>query len=338
MATKIAIIGLGLIGTSMGMALRRSKGIAGLKITGHDREPQVVRAASKKGAVDSTEWGLPKTVRDADLVIIATPVMASKVVMEVIAPHLPEGCVVTDTASTKGDVLKWAEELLPEHVSFVGGHPLAGKESSGPEAAESTLFQDTNYCVIPGAGAKRESVQAVVNLAELVGAKPFFIDAHEHDSFVAGVSHLPIVLSSAMVASASKSPSWHEISRLAASGFRDVTRLASGDPEMNRDICLTNASEIAPWVDRLITELLEIRRNLQEGDGEALAEHFLSTYQEREKWVAGVTLGPRTGPSVEVPSAGEQMSSLFLGDLMAGKARALMKQYDQPKDGKDKKL
>ena len=336
--TKIAIIGLGLIGASMGMALKRSKGIAGLKITGHDREPGSARVASKKGAVDSTERSLPATVHNADLVIIATPVMAAKEVMEIIAPHLQEGCIVTDTASTKADVLKWAEELLPEHVSFVGGHPLAGKESSGPEAAEANLFQDARYCVIPGARAKKGSVQTVVNLAELVGAKPFFLDAHEHDSFVAGVSHLPIVLSSALVASATKSPSWHEISRLAASGFRDVTRLAAGDPEMNRDICITNAGEIAPWVDRLIVELLEIRRHLQEGDGEALTQHFLSTHLEREKWMAGVPLGPQTGPTVELPNVGDRMTSMLFGDLMAGKAKDMMKQYEQPEEGKGKKV
>ena len=112
------------------------------------------------------------------------------------------------------------------------------------------------YCVLPSIRSAKWAVQAVLSLVEALGAKPYFVDAQEHDSYVAAVSHLPIALSAALVASTAESPSWMEMSRLAATGYRDVSRLASGDPEMNRDICLTNANEISTWIDRAVLKLL----------------------------------------------------------------------------------
>ncbi|MEE9285452.1 MAG: prephenate dehydrogenase/arogenate dehydrogenase family protein [Dehalococcoidia bacterium] len=333
---KITILGLGLIGTSIGLALKRSKQ-SGLRVTGHDREPTSSRSAQKMGAVDSVEWNIGRAVRDADLVVIATPALAIKEVMQHTAEHLPEECVVTDTCSTKTRVLQWAKEILPSHVSFVGGHPLAGKEESGPGAAEAGLFDGATYCVIPGAGAASWAVQAVVSLVEIIGAKPFFIDAGEHDSFVAAVSHLPITISAALVASTTKSPSWHEMARLAANGYRDITRLASGDPEMNRDICLTNASELTPWLDRVITELLELRRNLEESNDEEVARFFAHVYEEREKWLAGVSSAPTGAPDVSLPGATEQLGALFMGELLARKSREMLKQYDERAEGGKKR-
>lgn len=337
MGANITIIGVGLIGSSVGLALKRSKAISGLKIVGHDREPNASRASARRKAIDSVAWNVENAVKDADMVIVATPVMGIKEVMQDMAPHLPAGCVVTDTGSTKTDVLKWAEELLPGNVSFVGGHPLAGKEDSGPGAATADLFQGANYCIMPGTGASTEAVQTVVRMAEYIGAKPFFLGAQEHDSFVAAVSHLPIVLSSALVGATTASAAWHEISRVAASGYRDITRLASGDPEMNRDICLTNAKELGSWLDRVIGELLEIKRHLAEEDGKALGQYFANVYEEREKWLAGLVSGPNVGTSTELPSAGDRMGALFFGELMAAKTKALMSRYDDAENVKRKK-
>lgn len=327
---NIAIVGLGLIGTSLGLALKRSK-LAGLGIAGHDKEPTASRTAQKMGAIDTIEWNLLRAVEDAALVIIATPVLSIRSVLELAGPHLRESCVVTDTGSTKGDVLKWADELLPKHVSFVGGHPMAGKELSGPGSAEAKLFEGATYCILPGSNATAEAVATVVAMVEVIGAIPFFIDAQEHDSFVAAASHLPIVLSSALVASTAKSPSWPEISRLAANGYRDVSRLASGDPEMSRDICMTNAREVAAWVDRLVAELLEVKRHLDNADEEGLARHFAHAYEEREKWVAGVPLRSATS-QVELPSATERLSTLLMGELLTRRSKALLQQYENPGD------
>lgn len=333
MTTNITIIGMGLIGTSLGLALRETKAKA-VKVTGHDKEPTNSRTAQKKGAIDGIEWNLLKSVADADMVIIATPVLAIKDVMESIGPHLRKGAVVTDTGSTKIDVLKWAADILPKEVSFVGGHPMAGKETSGPDSAESTLFNGAAYCILPGANANDQAIQAVVAVAEAVGAKPFFIGDQEHDAFVAGVSHLPLVVSSLLLACVARSPSWHEMARLAAGGFRDTTRLASGDPAMNRDICVTNAREIGPWVDRLIAELKQFRNYLGDMNEEAIGKHFLFSFEQRERWVSGASLTPNTGPKVQVPGAMQQLSSLMMGDVMARKTKALMDHYEKPgRDG-----
>ena len=318
------------------MALKKSRG-KGVRITGYDREHGSARAAQRRGSVDTVESALPKAVQDAGMVIIATPVMASKEVMELIAPHLQDGCVVTDTGSTKGEVLKWADQLLPRHANFVGGHPLAGKEKSGPGAADVDLFQGAHYCIMPAASASKDAVQAVAGMVEMVGAKPFFIDVQEHDCYVAAVSHMPIVLSSALVASTTKSPSWHEMSRLAATGYRDVTRLASGDPEMNRDICATNAQEIGPWIDRLIVELQELRRHLEECNEEALAEHFAFTYMQRERWTTGVPLTPGRGPSTQLPGVGEQFANLMFGKILTDKAKTILREDQEPEEGERRK-
>jgi prephenate dehydrogenase len=332
--STISIIGLGLIGTSLGLAIKQSK-LEGLRLVGHDKEPTHSREAQKMGAVDQVEWNLLRAVKEADMVVIATPVLAIKEVMEQIAPALEQECVVTDTGSTKAQVLEWAAATLPKRASFVGGHPMAGKEESGPAAADAALFKDATYCIIPDPKAAPWAVQSVVTLVEAIGAKPFFMDAAEHDSFVAAVSHLPLAVSAALVASTTKSPAWHEMARLAASGYRDVTRLASGDPTMSRDICMTNAAEVAGWVDRLIESLLELRKNLQQKNEEGVARFFANSHEEREKWVAGVPLGPSAAGAVEIPKASEQLTQMFVGELLAKKSRALLAQYE--KDGSKKR-
>ncbi|MBI3891129.1 MAG: prephenate dehydrogenase/arogenate dehydrogenase family protein [Candidatus Wallbacteria bacterium] len=273
---KITILGMGLIGTSIALALRRGK-MGDVRLVGHDKEPTASATAAKRGAIDTVEYNIGKAVEGADMVIVATPVKAIKEILEQIAPQLADDCIVTDTGSTKQQVLKWAADILPRRVHFVGGHPMAGKEQSGPEAAGATLFDNAIWCIIPGRAAPW-AVQAVVTMIEQTGAKPFFIDAGEHDSFVAAVSHLPLTLSSVLVSATTKSPAWHEMARLAAGGYRDVSRLASGDPEMNRDILLTNASEIAGWVDRAIADLVQLRGYLREGNEEGIARFFAHVY------------------------------------------------------------
>lgn len=325
MATKISIIGLGLIGTSIGLALRSAK-LKDLEIVGHDKEPTRGRGAKGRGALNSVEWNLYRCIEDADMVIIATPAMAIKEVMEQIAARLPDDCVVTDTGSTKQQVLQWAEDILPSKVHFIGGHPMAGKEESGPSAADAALFRGSTYCVLPSARAPKWAVQAVLSLVDTLGASPYFIDAQEHDSYVAAVSHLPVALSAALVASTTESPSWPEMARLAASGYRDVSRLASGDPEMNRDICMTNIDQIVSWIDRAALKLLELKRHLLEADEESVARLFASVFEEREKLMAGA-VGP-VDKSPELPTFSENMRSLFVGDLLARKGKALMEQYE----------
>ena len=220
--SKITIIGLGLIGTSIGMALRKAK--VNVEVIGHDRDRGSANQAQKMGATDKNEWNLISAVEDAMIVIIATPVKTIEDVMQQIAPVLKEGCIVTDTGSTKATVLQWASKHLPPHVQFIGGHPMAGKETSGPHGAEASLFEGAKYCILPGKGSNAQSAQTIVEMAEIIGAVPYFLDPVEHDSYVAAISHLPMLLSSVLVKITSDSPAWPEMARLASTGYRDLSR------------------------------------------------------------------------------------------------------------------
>jgi prephenate dehydrogenase len=325
-----------MIGTSIGMALKKAK-LPSYKVTGHDLNDQTARRSRSRGAVDKLEFQLAQSVKDADIVIIATPVLAIRDVLESISSALPETAVVTDTGSTKQQVLKWAEELLPRRVGFVGGHPMAGVEKPGPEDAKPDMFADSTYCLMPSRGASARDVQTVVDVVETLGATPLFIHPQEHDSFVAAVSHVPIALSTALIAATTGSPSWHEMGRLAAGGYRDVTRLASGDPTMNRDICLTNGTEIVGWLDRIIEQLQEFKGQVQEQNKEVLTRLFETVNEERLKWVEGILPRPGARPAVEIPGVVEQTSRTLFGEAVMIRMKRLLDFAENPpkKQGKD---
>jgi len=332
---KIAIIGTGLMGASLGLAIKKV-GLKDTQIVGLDLERSRANKAQKMGAVDKVERSLPDLVSNASLVFISTPVLAMKEVMQIIGPSLSEGALVTDTGGTKRDILVWAKEYLPAHVDFVGAHPMAGKETQGPEHADATIFQGRPYCIVPSPDASTKSVKSIMDLATAIGARPHFIDVAEHDSFVAAVSHLPFVVSAALIGCTSKSPQWGDISQLASSGFRDVSRLASGDSIMHRDVCLTNKEGISYWIDELTAELQRIKRLInRDANSEDLYNLFENGFEEREKWLSGVTT-PWSRADYErpkVPSATETASTLFFGQQVA---RRLFSD-DESKDVKRKK-
>jgi prephenate dehydrogenase len=282
---RITIIGLGLIGGSLALALKRAKS-KGVDIVGFSRSSETVARAREIGAIDESASSLISAVTGADIVVIATPVMTTKDVLASISEHLSPGCVVTDVGSTKVKVMQWAEKYLPPEVNFIGGHPMAGKETFGIAEADADLFRGCVYCLTPSANATRKAVRRMEKLAESVGASPLFIDAELHDSLVAGASHLPMILSCAFVTATMKSKSWPGMSKLAAGGYRDFSRLASGRPEMSRDICLTNREHIINWIDRYI-KVLKKYRSLMEKDGEELHTMLTQAREAREKWLRG---------------------------------------------------
>jgi prephenate dehydrogenase len=318
---RIAIIGLGLIGGSLGLALKRSR-LRDVELTGFARSRQTRDKARKMGAIDRAASDAADAVRDAAVVIIATPIAVIPDVMEEIAPALSEGCVVTDAASTKAQVMRWADELLPHHVNFVGGHPMAGKEQTGIDVADAALFEGNPYCVVPSVGAKETAINTVVGLADLVGATPVFMDAEEHDSYVAAISHLPLVVSTALFSLARDSAAWPEMAQLASSGFRDITRLASGSPEMSEDICHTNAENIIHWLDRIVVELRRYRDLIRGEDDEALFKAFARVKLERDAFLAG---GARPRQPERPAEAGISLSDLLMGHWAASRTREAMK-------------
>lgn len=287
---RITIIGMGLIGTSLGMALRsadeKESPLGQIQVTGYDKNSRATADARGRLAIDRVAPTLPDAIREAQLVVVAVPVQSVRDVFAEIAPLLPHGAVVTDVASTKRQVMAWARELLPRTVEFVGGHPMAGKEQAGARAADPELFRGAIYCLTPAPEARREAVDVVAAMVQQIGAKVYFIDPDEHDAYVGGVSHLPFLLSIALVEMTSRSPGWKEMAPLAATGFRDISRLASGDPEMHRDICMTNRAALTRWIDDTVAFLLEVREQLEAGDGQRLLELFAHAREVREQWLA----------------------------------------------------
>jgi len=322
---RVTIVGLGLIGGSVGLGLKRwaeanrADGKPALDVTGFDTDLEQQQYAQKLKAVDHAAWDLSRAVADADLVVLATPVAAMRETLEAIAPRLKAGATVTDTGSTKADVLRWADELLPRTVAFVGGHPMAGKTQS-IEGADADLFKGATWCVAPSVRADDEAVRTVLGLVAALGAEPFFVDPIEHDAFVAGVSHLPFVLSAALMRTVSRDPSWRDMKSLTAGGFRDVSRLAAGSPEMHRDILLTNRAAVTRWIDAVQATLAELRADLQQepdAAGAALTEFFGQARDARAEWSTQTTrageLLQGTGAELSSEGFGDQMGRMLLG-------------------------
>ncbi len=322
---RVTIIGLGLIGGSIGLGLRKwseengKAGDAALEVTGFDTDLEQQHYAQKIKAVDRTEWNLEKAVRDADIVVVCTPVLAIKETFVDVAPHLKAGAVVTDTGSTKTQVIEWSKEILPRTVSFVGGHPMAGTAQS-IEGAEAGLFTSATWCVTPAPSASEDAIRNVLGMIAALGAEPFFIDPVEHDAFVAGVSHLPFVLSATLMNAVAKDSSWRDMKTLTATGFRDVSRLAAGSPAMHRDISVTNRDALVRWVDTFSEQLQEFRQALtKEGDEAqtALTEYFEKARDARAEWSTQTTregeLLQGTESELSKERFGDQMSRMLLG-------------------------
>jgi len=283
MFNRVAIIGLGLIGGSIGLALHKAK--AAQQVAGYDLGKGISNQARKIGAIDQPYSSLADAVRGAELIILATPVGAMRSLLQGLSSAATPGAVVTDVASTKTQVISWAEEFLPSSASFIGGHPMTGKELSGVDSADAALFQGRIYCLTPTPRTRPVAITKASALIEALGARARFLEPAEHDGQVAGVSHLPFLASIALMNAAAASPAWGDASLLAASGFRDMTRLAAGNPEMYRDICLTNSEALTRWLNEYIATLTTLRNQIATHD-KSLDETFVKAQQLRLKWQA----------------------------------------------------
>lgn len=335
---KIAIVGTGLIGTSLALALKESS-LRNLELVGTDYEGRARSGAQKRGAFHKLEGRLQPAIQDADIVVLATPVMAMRDLMETVGPYMQENAVLTDVGSSKVVVNEWASEVLPNHVQFVGGHPMAGRETAGPENAASDLFTGKAYCIVPNPDTKEQAVSAVATMAEAIGAKPFFISAQEHDSFVAAASHLPFMMSVALMQTVSKSANWDDIAQLASSGFRDLSRLASGDVVMHRDISITNRQHIVSWIDAYIRELYDIRNLLNDEEGpdrDAVEGLFENAAVERAKWLSGSATPPgrKEREAPDIPRFGESMGEMLMGRKGMEAQRRLFGGRDSERSGR----
>jgi prephenate dehydrogenase len=337
--SRIGIIGTGLIGTSIGLNLMARKDRQ-YEVVGADRDRHVAKTAKKLGALDREVGSLEEVAQGAGLVIIAIPVLGAKPLLQELGKLLEPGAVVTDVCSTKADIMRWAAEFLPETSHFVGGHPMAGKEQSGPEAATASLFKDATWAVTPAPRADERAVGIVLGFVESLGAQPLYIDPAEHDQYAAAVSHLPLLMSVALFRMVRDSHGWEDASLLAGPGFRDLTRLASGDATMSRDIMVTNRDAVIHWVGRLQEELSTIKTALEAG-GEPMHDLFRSTQLDRDVFIANPPQRRRPeGP--EAPSTQDAMGRMFVGGLY-DKIKEANSRFGQPsprngRDSGDKKL
>ena len=270
---RVAIIGVGLIGGSFGMALKQ-RGLAGT-VVGIGRNPERLRRAVELGAIDSWSTDLESGVRDADLIYLATPVGLELDFIRRIVPAAKDGCIITDAGSTKREICRGADALVRDRMSFVGGHPMAGSEAAGVGAADPELFADAAYVLTPTASTGPDALAAVRGLAEAVGSRVIIMDPEVHDRSAAVISHLPHLIAAALVSlTHSQSLRDPQALDLIAGSFKDITRVASSPPVLWRDICLTNVRAISETVESFQQILEEGLKAIESGDAEAVEEWF----------------------------------------------------------------
>ncbi len=280
---RVAILGLGLIGGSLAGALRRS-GLAA-ELVGCDADPATARRAAGTGIVDRVEEHAGAAAAAADTVVLAAPVRATLELLDRIAPRLAAGALVIDTGSTKRQIVGRMDEL-PAGIRAVGGHPMCGKETAGLEHAEPGLFRGATFALCPTARTDAVARETAERFVAAIGARPLWLDAEAHDAAVASVSHLPYLLSVSLVRAALGDG--EELpGRLAASGFRDASRLAASDVRMVLDILATNADAVLPALERAAATLDALRSHLTAGDLERLAALLAAAADRRRAWAGG---------------------------------------------------
>lgn len=270
---RVAIIGLGLIGSSVARAVRAS--MPTVRLSGSDGDATVRERAVQLDLVDDVADGAGAAVVDADLVILCVPVGAMAAVAEAIAPELAPGAVVSDVGSVKGPVLDALTAALPG-VAVIPAHPVAGTEHSGPDAGFASLFKD-RWCILtPPEGADALAVERVRSFWDRLGAKVELMDARHHDLVLAVTSHLPHLIAYTIVSTASdlEDVTRSEVIKYSAGGFRDFTRIAASDPTMWRDVFLSNKEAVLETLQRFSEDLSALQRAIRWNDGDTLHALF----------------------------------------------------------------
>lgn len=272
----IAIIGLGLLGGSIGLAIKDS--LPAARTTGFDTDPATRARAGERGLVGTVCAEIGEAVREADLVILCVPVGAMEAAAAALAPHLKPGAVISDVGSSKQSVALALGAALPGHA-VIPAHPVAGTERSGPDAGFASLFQN-RWCIItPPADADPARVAALSAFWEALGARVELMDAQHHDLVLAVTSHLPHLIAYTIVGTADdlEGVTQSEVIKYSAGGFRDFTRIAASDPTMWRDVFLSNKEAVLEMLQRFTEDLTALQRAIRVGDGQQLFDHFART-------------------------------------------------------------
>lgn len=287
---KLVIIGVGLIGGSFALALKQARAVK--RVAGVGRTRKNLNTALKLGVIDEISNDVAAAVRDADLVLIGTPVGQMAGVMKAIAPHLGENTVVTDGGSTKQDVIACARRHLGRHfTNFVPAHPMAGTEHSGAAAAFPELYRGRKVIVVPQAETSARALRMVRAAWLACGAKVVRLQADEHDDILAAVSHLPHAVAFALMGMLAKRKDARHVLAFSAGGLRDTVRISGSSPEMWRDIFLANRSALLETIDQYLIEIKGLRDSLKANDGAALQAMFERARDARERWLVKAARG-----------------------------------------------
>jgi len=278
---RVTIVGLGLMGGSLAWALK-SRAVC-REVWGVARREETIGKALKRGFIHVGTCDLAEGVRQADLIVLAAPVRTILKLMPQVGALAPAGCLLIDLGSTKARIVG-AMEALPSHLQVVGGHPMCGKEASGIEVAEADLYEGATFVLTPLRRTSSEALALAQELVEAVGARPLLMDAERHDCLVAAVSHLPYLLSVGLVAATEEAAAKDSLVwELAASGFRDTSRLAASDVTMMLDILLTNRQAVGETLSRFARQLNAIAELLEADDNEGLQSLMERVQKRRER-------------------------------------------------------
>lgn len=282
---RLAVVGVGLIGGSLSLALKE-KGEVG-EVVGIGRGLSNLQKAQELGVVDRYTQDVTAGVEGADMVFLATPVCSLARVAAQALPHMAPGAILTDGGSVKGEVIDAIEPLLPEGIHFVPGHPIAGTENSGAEAAFATLYRKRRCILTPTGRTDQAAFDLVSRMWQIAGSEVIAMDPGKHDRVLAAISHLPHMVAYALVNAVGSYDRFEEnILEYSAGGFRDFTRIASSDPAMWRDIALMNRDALIEMIDRFELFLGELKQDIRAGQGEVLYDFFLRSKQLRDGIVA----------------------------------------------------
>jgi prephenate dehydrogenase len=280
---KITIIGVGLLGGSIGLAAKK-RGLA-REVAGFVRRAASLKECEKAGAVDFATTDLLAAVSNADLIILCTPLSQMRPLVRRMLPALKRGAMVTDVGSVKAGVVRELESLVQKSgADFIGSHPMAGAEKSGVAAARADLFVDAVCVVTPAKKSNATAVRKVEQFWKSLGAHVFKLDATQHDLLVSRSSHLPHAVAATLANLVLNPANPKHQSALCATGFRDTTRIASGSPEMWRDIALANRKNLAKSLGAFVAELKNFQKSLNKADAKAIAKFFEQARQRRDKW------------------------------------------------------
>jgi prephenate dehydrogenase len=283
---KITLVGVGLLGGSLGLALRKRK-LAKL-VAGYVRREASIKDCERAGVTDFATTDLLAAVSDADLIVLCTPLAQMKSLVRQMLPALKRGAIVTDVGSVKASVVTDVETLIHRAgAHFVGSHPMAGGEKQGVLAARADLFENAVCVVTPTRKTNATALRIVESLWRDVGARLLRTTPAAHDEFVSRSSHLPHLLAATLANLVLDPKLPKEQAVLCATGFRDTTRIASGSPEMWRDIALTNRKYLGRTVARFVADLEKFQAALKRGDARAIAKYFETAKQRRDHWCAG---------------------------------------------------